>query len=54
MMFINDINQSINDDLEAVFTVEDSKLFLLLYADDQVISAKFPETLQAVLFDIER
>ena len=53
MLFINDINQCINDDLEGVFTVEDSKLFLLLYADDQVIFAKSPETLQAMLLDIE-
>ena len=34
MMFINDIIQCVNDDLEGVFTVEDIRLFLLLYADD--------------------
>ena len=53
MMFINDINLCINDDLEGVFTVEDIKLFLLLHADDLVIFAKSPETLQAMLLDIE-
>ena len=53
MMFINDINQCTNDDLEEAFTVEDVKLFLLLYADGQVIFAKSPETLQAMLLDIE-
>ena len=44
MMFIININQCINDDLEGVFAVKDIKLFLLLYADDQVIFAKSPET----------
>ena len=53
MMFINDIIQCVNDDLEGVFTVQDIRLFLLLYADDQVIFAKSPEALQAMLLDIE-
>ena len=34
-------------------SVEVIKLFLLLYADDQVIFAKSPETLHAMLLDIE-
>ena len=54
MMFINDINQCKNDNLNGIFTVDDIKLFLLLYADDQVIFAKSPETLQAMLSDIEQ
>ena len=33
--------------------MEDIRLFLLLYADDQVIFAKSPEALQAMLLDIE-
>ena len=53
MMFINDIIQCVNDDLEGVFTVEDIRLFLLLYADDEVIFAKSREVLQAMLLDIE-
>ena len=53
MMFINDLTQCINANLDGIFTVEDIKLFLLLYADDQVVFAKSPETLQAMLLDIE-
>ena len=53
MMFLNDINQCIKTDLDGIFTVNDIKLFLLLYADDQVIFAKSPQTLQAMLLDLE-
>ena len=53
MMFLNDINQCINIDLDGIFTVNDIKLFLLLYADDQIIFAKSPQTLQAMLLDLE-
>ena len=53
MMFLNDINQCINTDLDGIFTVNDIKLFLLLYADDQVIFAKSPQILQAMLLDLE-
>ena len=37
MMSINDVIQCVNDDLKGFFTVKDIRLFLLLYADDQVI-----------------
>ena len=55
MMFINDINQCINDDLDGIFAVNDIKFFLLLYADDQVfvIFAKSPQTLQTMLSELE-
>ena len=53
MMFINDINQHINSDLNGIFSINDINVFLLLYADDQVVFAKSPETLQRILYDIE-
>ena len=53
MMFINDINQNINSDLDGIFNISDIKLFILLYADDQVVFAKSPESLQRMLLDIE-
>ena len=40
MMFINDLNENINNDLEGIFTLNGIKLFLLLYADDQVVFGK--------------
>ena len=53
MLFVNDINDNINNDLANIFTVNELKLFLILYADDQVVFAKSPETLQSMLTDIE-
>ena len=37
MMFINDLGQSINTDIGDLFTLNDIKLFMLLYADDAVV-----------------
>ena len=53
MMFINYINQNINSDLDGIFNINDIKLILFLYADDQVVFAKSPESLQRMLLDIE-
>ena len=53
MLFVNDIIGNINADLGNIFTLNEMKLFLILYADDQVVFAKSPETLQSLLFDIE-
>ena len=53
MLFVNDIIENINSDLEDIFTLNEIKLFLILYADDQVAFAKSPETLQKILTDIE-
>ena len=46
MLFVNDIIENINSDLEDIFTLNEIKLFLILDADDQVAFAKSPETLQ--------
>ena len=40
MMFVNDIGSHINDNIPDIFTINEMKLFLLLYADDLVIFAK--------------
>ena len=53
MLFINDIKQNINTDLNDIFTIDEMRLFLLLYADDAVVFAKSPEVLQKILNDIE-
>ena len=53
IIFLNDLEESIRDGLDGIFTIEDIKIFLLLYADDQVVFSKSPESLQAMLFDIE-
>ena len=53
MLFVNDIVENINADLENIFTLKELKLFLILYADDQVAFATSPESLQSILTDIE-
>jgi hypothetical protein len=53
MMYVNDIIENIDSDLNGVFTVNELKFFLILYADDQVLFATSPLSLQLMLNDIE-
>ena len=53
MFFVNDIVQDINTNLQNVFTINELKLFLILFVDDQVLFATSPETLQSLLTDLE-
>ena len=53
MMFVNDIVTSINIDLDGIFSTGESKLFLILFADDQVLFSTSLTTLQSMLNDIE-
>ena len=53
MLFVNDMIDSINSNLNGIFTTNEIKLFLILFADDQVVFAKSPQALQSLLSDIE-
>ena len=53
MMFVNDILNNINSNIDNVFSINEIKLFLILYADDQVLFATSPAALQSMLKDIE-
>ena len=53
MMFINDIVTSVRTDIEGLFSIDELKLFLILYADDQILFATSPTSLQSMLNDIE-
>ena len=53
MLFVNDIIDNINVDLSNIFSINELKLFLILYADDQVVFATSPETLQLLMNDKE-
>ena len=53
MMFENDTITSINTDLDDIFSTEELKLFLVLFADDKVLFYTSPTTLQSMLNDIE-
>ena len=49
LYFINDIASNINVDIDGLFTVNELKLFLFLFADDAVLFANTPEALQSML-----
>ena len=51
-MFVNDIVENINSNLEGIITINDIKFFLS-YADDQVLFSTSPTSLQSILKDIE-
>ena len=53
MLFVNDISVNINTNLEDIVSLDELKLFLILFVDDQVVFAKSPDTLQSLLNDIE-
>jgi hypothetical protein len=53
-MFVNDIIQNIHTDLNGIFSIEELKLFLILYADDQVLFASSALSLQSMLNNIEQ
>ena len=53
MLFVNDIMENINADLQNIFSINELKLFLILFADDQVLFATSPNTLQLLLSDLE-
>ena len=53
MLFVNDMIESINSNLNGIFTTNEIKLFLILFADGQVVFAKSPQALQSLLADIE-
>ena len=53
MLFVNDMLQQINSNLDGIFTLDEIKIFLILFADDQVAFAKSPQSLQLILNDIE-
>ena len=53
MLFVNDIMENINADLQNIFSINELKLFLILFADDQVLFATSPYTLQSLMSDLE-
>ena len=53
MMFIYDIAQNMNANFDDIFTTNELRIFILLYADDAVIFAKSPRVLQSLLHDLE-
>ena len=52
LLFINDILSNINTDIDGLFTLNEMKFFLLLFADDAILFAQKPEALQSMLNDL--
>ena len=53
LLFVN-IFENINTDLVNIFSLNDLMLFLILYADDQVVLATSPISLKPILTDTEK
>ena len=53
MLFVNYIIDNINTNLDGIFTINEIKFFLIMFADDQVLFATSPIALQAMLTEIE-
>ena len=53
MLFVNDVLQHINSNLYGIFTLDEMKFVLILFADDQVVFAKSPQSSQLLLTDIK-
>ena len=54
LFFINDILTNINSNIDGIFTINEMKIFLLLFADDAVLFAQTPTALQSMLNDLEQ
>ena len=52
MFFVNDLSLNINTDLDDIFTMNEIKYILLLYADDQALFATSPTALQSMINDL--
>ena len=47
LFFVNDIRTNLNSNIDNLFTVDELKLFILLFADDTVLFAHSPQALQS-------
>ena len=52
LFFINDISNNLNTNIDNLFTVDELKLCILLFADDAVIFAHSRQALQSLLNDL--
>ena len=52
LFFLNDILNSINENIDGILNIDNLKLFLILFADDAVIFANNPASLQSILNDL--
>ena len=53
LFFVNDIISNINDNIEGIFTINEMKMYILLFADDAVLFAQTREALQSMRNDLD-
>ena len=53
LFFVNDVIENITANLDGVITVNEIKLFLIMFADDTALFATNPKSLQLMLNDLE-
>lgn len=53
LFFLNDIIDGVNSNINGILAIEELQIFLLLFADDAVVFAHDPASLQSMLTDIE-
>jgi hypothetical protein len=54
IFFINDICANVDANVNDIFTIDEVKVFILLYAYDSVLFATSKETLQHLIDDVKR
>ena len=52
LFFLNDILNSINENIDGILNIDNLKLFLILFADDAVIFANNQASLHSILNDL--
>jgi hypothetical protein len=52
LFFVNDILENINENIDDIFTINEKKLFMFLFADDAILFAHSPQALQHLLDDL--
>ena len=52
LFFVNDILLNMKSDTDDLFTIDDLKVFLLLFADDAALFTHSPQALQSLLNDL--
>ena len=53
LFFVNDVINNMNTDVPGLFTVDELKIFMLLFADDSALFATTPDGLQHLLNELE-
>ena len=54
LFFVNDMINTMNADIDGIFTLEEIRFFLIMFADDSILFGNTPQALQSLLNDLEQ